>query len=111
MVLARHDSIPTLVFDEVDQGIGGEVAVQVSEALAQVAETRQVLIITHLPQIAARAKHHLRVEKIQKSGLPSTEIRSLDGEERVEELARMLGDGSDPVAAEHAREMLRKAGG
>jgi DNA repair protein RecN (Recombination protein N) len=77
--------------------------------LAQVAETRQVLIITHLPQIAARAQHHLRVEKRQKEGLPSTELRVLDGEDRVEELARMLGDGSDRVATEHAREMLRKA--
>ncbi len=111
VVLARHDSIPTLVFDEVDQGIGGEVAVQVSEALAKVAETRQVLIITHLPQIAARAQHHLRVEKHQQEGLPSTEITVLEGENRVEEVARMLGDGSDPVATKHAREMLRRAGG
>jgi DNA repair protein RecN (Recombination protein N) len=110
VVLAHHDSIPTLVFDEVDQGIGGEVAVQVSEALGQVADTRQVLIITHLPQIAARAQHHLRVEKRQQDGLPSTEIHVLEGEERVEEVARMLGDGSDPVATEHAREMLRRAG-
>ncbi len=110
VVLARHDSIPTLVFDEVDQGIGGEVAVQVSEALAQVAETRQVLIITHLPQIAARAEHHLRVEKKQEGGLPSTEILVLEGEDRVEELARMLGDGSDLAATEHAREMIRRAG-
>lgn len=109
VVLARHDSIPTLVFDEVDQGIGGEVAVQVSEALAQVAETRQVLIITHLPQIAARAQHHLRVEKRQRDGLPSTEITVLEGENRVEEIARMLGDGSDPVATKHASEMIKKA--
>ena len=109
VVLARHDSIPTLVFDEVDQGIGGEVAVQVSQALAQVAESRQVLIITHLPQIAARAQHHLRVEKRQQDGLPSTEIFVLEGENRVEEVARMLGDGTDPVATEHARDMIRKA--
>ena len=109
VVLARHDSIPTLVFDEVDQGIGGEVAVQVSKALAQVAESRQVLIITHLPQIAARASHHLRVEKRQQDGLPSTEILVLEGETRVEEVARMLGDGADPVATQHAREMIGKA--
>ena len=110
VVLARHDSIPTLVFDEVDQGIGGEVAVKVSQALAQVAESRQVLIITHLPQIAARAQHHLRVEKRQQDGLPSTEILVLEGETRVEEIARMLGDGADPVATQHAREMIGKAG-
>jgi len=110
VVLARHDSIPTLVFDEVDQGIGGEVAVQVSKALAQVAESRQVLIITHLPQIAARAHHHLRVEKHQRDGLPSTEILVLEGDLRVQEVARMLGDGADPVATQHAREMIGKAG-
>ncbi len=109
VVLARHDSIPTLVFDEVDQGIGGEVAVQVSQSLAQVAESRQVLIITHLPQIAARAQHHLRVEKRQQGGLPSTDVTVLEGESRVAELARMLGDGADKAATEHAREMIRRA--
>jgi len=110
VVLAHHDAIPTLVFDEVDQGIGGEVAVQVSKALAHVAETRQVLIITHLPQIAARASHHLRVEKLQKDGLPSTNVVALEGEDRIEELARMLGDGSDSATIEHAREMIRRVG-
>jgi DNA repair protein RecN (Recombination protein N) len=111
VVLARHDSIPTLVFDEVDQGIGGEVAVKVSQALAEVAESRQVLIITHLPQIAARAQHHLRVEKHQRNGLPSTAVLVLEGEKRVEEIARMLGDGADPVANQHAREMIGRAAG
>ena len=109
VVLARHDSIPTLVFDEVDQGIGGEVAVQVSLALAEVAQTRQVLIITHLPQIAARAHHHLRVEKRQQDGLPSTGVTVLEGEARVQEVARMLGDAADPIAIEHAREMIRRS--
>ncbi len=108
VVLAQHDAIPTLVFDEVDQGIGGEVAVQVAEALVKVAESRQVLIITHLPQIAAQATHHLRVDKPVKDGMPSTEVRVLDDTERVIELARMLGDGEDRVALEHAREMLRR---
>ena len=63
VVLARHDAIPTLVFDEVDQGIGGEVGAQVGGALAEVAERHQVLVITHLPQIAARADRHLVVSK------------------------------------------------
>jgi len=108
VVLAQHDAIPTLVFDEVDQGIGGEVAVQVAEALSTVAESRQVLIITHLPQIAAHAAHHLRVDKPVKEGMPSTEVRVLDDGERVVELARMLGDGDDRVALEHARTMLRR---
>jgi DNA repair protein RecN (Recombination protein N) len=108
VVLAQHDAIPTLVFDEVDQGIGGEVAVQVAEALAQVAESRQVLIITHLPQIAARASHHLRVDKPVHDGMPSTEVRVLVEDQRVIEIARMLGGAEGQVALEHAREMLRR---
>ncbi len=108
VVLARHDAVPTLVFDEVDQGIGGEVAIQVSEALAQVAESRQVLIITHLPQIAARAQRHLRVDKPVINGLPSTEVRVLSESERVTELARMLGDAEDSTAIRHAEEMLKR---
>ncbi len=108
VVLARHDAVPTLVFDEVDQGIGGEVAVQVSEALAKVAESRQVLIITHLPQIAARAQRHLRVDKPVVDGLPSSEVRVLSGNDRVTELARMLGDAGDPTAIRHAEEMLKR---
>ena len=63
VVLVKHDAIATLVFDEVDQGIGGEVGVQVGAALADVAERHQVLVITHLPQIAARADNHLVVSK------------------------------------------------
>jgi DNA repair protein RecN (Recombination protein N) len=108
VVLAHHDSIPTLVFDEVDQGIGGEVAVKVSEALAEVAESRQVLIITHLPQIAARATHHLYVDKPVRNGLPSTAVRRLSQRERIGEIARMLGDADDPTALRHAEEMIRK---
>ncbi len=108
VVLARHDAVATLVFDEVDQGIGGEVAVKVSEALAKVAESRQVLIITHLPQIAARAAHHLRVDKRQTGGLATADVRVLSGDDRVEELARMMGDARDPVGREHAREMLKR---
>jgi DNA repair protein RecN (Recombination protein N) len=106
VVLAQHDAIPTLVFDEVDQGIGGEVAVKVSEALAAVAESRQVLIITHLPQIAARATHHLLVDKPVRNGLPSTGVRRLSRRERIGEIARMLGDATDPTALKHAEEML-----
>ena len=69
VVLARHDALPTLVFDEVDQGIGGEVGAKVGDALAEVAERRQVLVITHLPQIAARADRHLVVTKATRAGI------------------------------------------
>ncbi len=109
VVLARHHAVSTLVFDEVDQGIGGEVAVQVAEALAQVAASRQVLVITHLPPIAARAEHHLRVDKHTRGGMATADVRVLDEEERVIELARMLGAAGDRVAREHAAEMLGKS--
>jgi DNA repair protein RecN (Recombination protein N) len=108
VVLARHDRVPTLVFDEVDQGIGAEVGAQVADALRQVAESRQVLVITHLPQIAARAAHHLVVSKRPKGGIATADVRVVSGEERVAEIARMLGDAGDPVARQHAKELLRR---
>ncbi len=108
VVLAAHDAIPSLVFDEVDQGIGGEVALQVGDALGQVAESRQVLVITHLPQIAARATHHLAVAKRPRGGVATADVTVLRGKERVQELARMLGDAGDPVVRQHAAELLRK---
>ncbi|HWP37609.1 MAG TPA: DNA repair protein RecN [Gemmatimonadales bacterium] len=110
VVLAHHDAVPTLVFDEVDQGVGGEVASQVGEALARVAETRQVLVITHLPQIAARARHHVVISKQPRGGVATADARPIEGEERVGEVARMLGDADAPTARKHASELLRKAG-
>jgi len=111
VVLAGHDAIPTLVFDEVDQGIGGEVALQVGEALAKVAKSRQVLVITHLPQIAARATHHLVIAKRPKGGIATADVSVLRDGDRVTELARMLGSDRDPVVIEHARELLKKGRG
>ncbi len=108
VVLAQHDRVPTLVFDEVDQGIGGEVAVQVGEALGRVALARQVLVITHLPQIAARAGQHVVVTKEPKGGVATADVRVVAGEERVGEIARMLGHADDPVARQHASELLKK---
>ena len=91
VVLVRHDAIATLVFDEVDQGIGGEVGVQVGDALAEVAARHQVLVITHLPQIAARADRHLVVSKAPGAGwLPARCRCAWRGPDH--ELARMLGD-------------------
>jgi DNA repair protein RecN (Recombination protein N) len=96
------------VFDEVDQGIGGEVAVQVGEALGRVALARQVLVITHLPQIAARAAHHVVVTKEPRGGVATADVRAVTGEERVAEIARMLGHADDPVTRQHAHELLKK---
>jgi DNA repair protein RecN (Recombination protein N) len=108
VVLVRHDAIPTLIFDEVDQGIGGEVGVQVGDALAAVADRRQVLVITHLPQIAARADRHLFVSKAPRSGMATSEVTLIHGEDRIVELARMLGDPDGRESRRHAQALLGK---
>ena len=106
-VLARVDRVPTLVFDEVDAGIGGRVATQVAEKLRDVAQHHQVFVITHLPQLASRAAHHLVVEKVEREGTTLTRVTEMKDEDRVRELARMLGGDPDSnVSLEHAREML-----
>jgi DNA repair protein RecN (Recombination protein N) len=106
VVLARHDAVQTLVFDEVDQGIGGEVGAQVGAALAEVAERHQVLVITHLPQIAARADQHLVVSKEARRGIATSDVAVIHGEDRVLELARMLGDSEGDAARRHAQALL-----
>ncbi len=111
VVLAAHDAVPTLVFDEVDQGIGGEVGARVGEALAAVAGRpgRQVLVITHLPQIAASADHQLLIAKGAKGGVATSDVQVVTGEPRTRELARMLGDPDMATAVRHAEELLRKS--
>ena len=105
--LARLDGIPTLVFDEIDAGIGGRVANQVGEKLKRVAESHQVFVITHLPQIASRANTHLLVHKADLRGMTTTDVQTLVGGDRVRELARLLGgDPESEVSIEHARELL-----
>jgi DNA repair protein RecN (Recombination protein N) len=107
-VLAGVDRIPSLIFDEIDVGIGGEVALKVAEKLQDVATTHQVFVITHLPQLASRAHQQLLVEKGEVDGMASTRVRELTGEERVREVARMLGgDAESATSREHARELLR----
>lgn len=106
VVLAGHDDVPTLIFDEVDAGIGGEVGTQVGEALAQVAAKRQVLVVTHLPQIAACADRHLVVSKAAKGGVATSDVQPIHGEDRVTELARMLGDADAATARKHAETLL-----
>jgi DNA repair protein RecN (Recombination protein N) len=106
-ILARVDAVPTLVFDEIDAGIGGRVAVQVGAQLREVARHHQVFAITHLPQIASRAHHHLLVVKVDSGQTTQTGLEDLRGDERVRELARMLGgDPDSPASLEHARTLL-----
>lgn len=90
VVLARADPVPTLIFDEVDAGIGGAVAAAVGERLARLAEEVQVLVVTHSPQVAARGAHHLRVVKSAGTGGTSTSVEALEETARTEEIARML---------------------
>jgi len=104
-VLATEDEIPVLVFDEVDANVGGETANAVGEKMKQIAANRQVLCITHLPQVAAPADAHYVVTKQVTAGRTISEIQLLRNKERVTELARMLGGQSD-AARKHVAEMI-----
>jgi len=104
-VLAAQDRIPVLVFDEVDANVGGETANAVGEKMQQIAEKRQVLCITHLPQVAATASTHYVAVKQLKAGRTVSQINRLDKQERVTELARMLG-GQSEAARKHAEALL-----
>jgi DNA repair protein RecN (Recombination protein N) len=106
-ILAGVDRVPVLVFDEIDAGIGGVVAGAVARKLADVATRHQVFVVTHLAQVASTAASHLLVEKGEGDGITSTEVRLLEGEARVEEIARMLGgDPESATSKKHARELL-----
>jgi len=109
-ILARLDHVPTLVFDEVDAGIGGRVGLQVGETMRRVAAYHQVFAITHLPQIAARAHHHIVVSKGARGGVTAADVVVSSGDARVAEIARMLGgDPESDVSRAHARELLESA--
>src|SRR5690606_19427657 len=109
-ILARLDGVPTLIFDEVDAGIGGRTGLMVGDAMRDVAQHHQVFAITHLPQIAARAHHHIVVRKAAKSGVTTSDVSLVTGDARVDEIARMLGgDAESATSREHARELIATA--
>jgi DNA repair protein RecN (Recombination protein N) len=109
-VLAAADSTPTLVFDEIDAGIGGRSADPVARTLWLLGRRHQVLCVTHLPQIAAHADEHFGIRKVERAGRTVTEVRRLADEERVEELAAMIGGPAGGAAAvASARELLARA--
>ncbi|MET3206589.1 DNA repair protein RecN [Pseudarthrobacter sp. S3] len=118
VVLAAVDPVPTFVFDEVDAGVGGRAAVEIGRRLAMLAQHVQVLVVTHLPQVAAFADQHITVTKTSArgsdggtaTGFTSSDVRLLDGPERVRELARMLAGQEDSESAQaHAQELLDDA--
>ncbi|MBN9176923.1 MAG: DNA repair protein RecN [Microbacterium sp.] len=107
VVIAGADAVPTFVFDEIDAGIGGAAAIEVGRRLAALARTSQVIVVTHLAQVAAFANNHLSVVKSSDGSVTASSVRALDGEEREAEMARLLSGLPDsPAALEHARELL-----
>jgi len=108
-VLAADDAIDTLVFDEIDVGLGGRVALRVGEKLRQLARNHQVICISHLASIACMADQHLLIRKHSLAGSTYTRVGTLQGEERVQEIARLLDGETSQIAYQHAREMLQQA--
>jgi DNA repair protein RecN (Recombination protein N) len=109
-VLSTGGGVATYVFDEIDAGVGGAVAIAIGQRLSRASQESQVLCITHLPQIAAFANAHYRVEKHARAGRTITQVVRLSADERIEELARMLGGAKVTTSArEHARQLLREA--
>ena len=109
LALRRADEVATYVFDEVDTGVGGTTAFAVARQIRAVADHRQVLCVTHLPQIAAHADQHFHVEKTEVAGRTETHVRVLSGAARKDELARMLGGHATARAKAHAAELLADA--
>lgn len=108
--IPEGDSVRTLIFDEVDAGIGGEAATAVGEKICRLGADLQVLCVTHLPQVAAFGHHHYRVQKQEIDGRTRTSLTALHGEERVQEMARMLGGAQvTERTLEHARELLGRS--
>ncbi|MCC5842930.1 MAG: DNA repair protein RecN [Verrucomicrobia bacterium] len=110
-LLADYDQIPVMVFDEIDANVGGEMGHAIGRKMAEVGDTRQVLSITHLPQVAVHGHQHLAVRKEVVDGRTFTRVTPLTGEDRVDEIARMLGGKQHAsLSADHARELLANAG-
>lgn len=109
-ILAHVDQVGTIVFDEIDANIGGRLAKKVGEKIKEIAEERQVLLITHLPQIASFADAHLKVVKVERDARSVTTCVLLEGDERVRELAHMLsGPAMSDIALQHAKELMNAA--
>ena len=107
LVLVANRPLPTMIFDEVDAGVGGQAALELGKRLKKLAEKTQVIVVTHLPQVAALADHQIQVAKDSEGGITSSSVRELSGDERITEIARMLsGNPNSAAALLHARELL-----
>jgi DNA repair protein RecN (Recombination protein N) len=107
-ILAEVDSLPVLIFDEVDAGIGGRTAESVGKKLRAIAQKHQLLCITHLPQIASLGDFHLKIEKKDKNKRVTVDVREIEGKERLNEIARMLSGTSTETSLKHAEELLAR---
>jgi DNA repair protein RecN (Recombination protein N) len=107
VVIAVTDPVPTFIFDEVDAGVGGASASEIGKRLAQLAQNSQVIVVTHLAQVAAFANNHLSVVKDSDGAVTASSVRQLDGDERIAEMARLLSGLPDSESGlAHARELL-----
>jgi DNA repair protein RecN (Recombination protein N) len=112
VVIAGGDSVPTFVFDEIDAGVGGASAIEIGRRLARLSRTAQVIVVTHLAQVAAFATNHLRVVKDSAGNVTASSVEKLDGEERISEMARLLSGLPDSESGlAHARELIETARG
>ena len=110
VVIAGQDSVPTYVFDEVDSGVGGASAIEIGRRLARLAEKSQVIVVTHLAQVAAFANNHLRVVKDTSGEVTESSVQTLRGADREAEMARLLSGLPDSEnALAHARELIQLA--
>ena len=111
-ILADTDTTPTLIFDEIDTGIGGEVAVAIGDHIKKLAAKHQILCISHLANIAVCADTHIKIEKSVNLQKTTTSVRVITGQDRIVEIARMLaGDSASAASLEHARVLLSQYGG
>jgi DNA repair protein RecN (Recombination protein N) len=111
VVIAASDPVPTFIFDEVDAGVGGASAIEIGRRLARLAETAQVIVVTHLAQVAAFATNHLRVVKDNDGSVTASSVQKLEGDSRLEEMARLLSGLTDSESAlAHAQELIELAG-
>jgi len=106
-ILSRFKTLPTIIFDEIDTGVSGEVSYKIAEVMHQMSQYMQVMTISHLPQVAAKGSHHFKVFKETKNESTFTQLKKLKPEERIQEVAQMLGgEEISETAIQHAKELL-----